>query len=262
MSTSNNNSKRSPLIIGGVGGSGTRVFRAISVVAGYPMLSAPWIVEKLWKKHHDNLLMMKFFYPKWTGSYLNGSADTRKMRNQCRRLLWCCSPKNFERGRWGWKNPNTIHFLPFWKEIYPDLIYIHVVRDGRDIAFNKRMKYINPYNRSLFTAEEIALPEHLRKAKFWERCTERVKDWREGIRTDSFFETRFEQLCENTEGEIKRIFDFLKFDASQEQISSAAKLVRIPESLGRWKNAPLNEIEEVEKLIGESLNSFGYELSR
>ena len=137
-----------PLVIGGVGSSGTRVFREVAIAAGYDMLAAPWLIRKLWRESdHDNLLLRRYFYRRWMSRYLRGSlsdAGIRRMRRHLEWSLWLTSPTRYRRGKWGWKNPNTMFFLPFLKDIYPAMRFIHVVRDGRDIAFNQKMDQINP----------------------------------------------------------------------------------------------------------------------
>ena len=253
-------SDRSPLIIGGVGGSGTRVFRAIAEAAGYKMLTAPWIVERIWKKHHDNLLMMKLFYPRWLEAYLLGEPVEAKMKRACRRLLWMSDPSSFEQGRWGWKNPNTLFLIPFWKKLYPNMIYINVIRDGRDIAFNRRMTYINRYNRSLFSEQERSLPDHIRKAIFWKRCNQLVQT--DILAEDRRLITPFESLCLNTEPEVRKIFEFLRVTPSDELVHETCRLVQIPASFGRWKNEEPSMVREVEEALGSSLLEFGYETSQ
>ena len=223
------------------------------------MLTAPWIVEKLWKKHHDNLLMMKLFYPRWLAAYLNGESVEPQMKRACRRWLWTCSPRRFENGKWGWKNPNTLYFIPFWKSIYPNMIYINVIRDGRDIAFNRRMTYINHYNQGLFSTEERELPEHLRKALFWKRCNEIAQT--NVLAADRRYTASFEDLCSNPTESIVRILNFLNSPLDENKIQEAAKLVKTPESLGRWKNEKKSSILEVEEFLGTALTEQGYQPS-
>jgi hypothetical protein len=250
--------ERSPLIIGGVGGSGTRVFKAIAEAAGYSMLTAPWLVESLWKKHHDNLLMMKFFYTRWMESYLAGQTASKKMERHCQRLLWLCGPTRYGRGKWGWKNPNTLFFLPFWKTLYPNMIFIYVVRDGRDIAFNRQMAYVNQYNQNWLTAHQRSLPEHLRKAVFWERCNQQFNTWCKTMEPERILLTKFESLCNDTERQINEIFRFLHADPSTDVIQQTVSLVSRPASLGRWRQADARQVQEVESLIGDSLLQYGY----
>lgn len=39
---------------------------------------------------------------------------------------------------WGFKVPASIFFLPFWNRIFPNFIFVHVIRDGRDGPFGNQ----------------------------------------------------------------------------------------------------------------------------
>ena len=43
-------------------------------------------------------------------------------------------------GRWGWKESQAMFFLPFLYEKYPAMRLVHVLRDGRDVAFSKQQR--------------------------------------------------------------------------------------------------------------------------
>ena len=62
-------------------------------------------------------------------------------------------------GRWGWKLPETGHVLPVVTRLFPRSHYIHLVRDGRDVAFSP---FVAP------------------KAAFWRKIyfnTDRITSW-------------------------------------------------------------------------------------
>lgn len=40
------------------------------------------------------------------------------------------SHKCNDNGVWGWKEPNSRMFLPNLKEVFPNMKYVHVIRDG------------------------------------------------------------------------------------------------------------------------------------
>ncbi len=136
----------SPLIIGGVGGSGTRIYREISIVASYNMNALPFYLRPFYRTRiseiHDNFLLRKHFFGRWTDSYRSGEAhviQTKIMQWQCRISMWLCGLG--KGGRWGFKNPRTIYLIDFFKQMYPDMRFIHVIRDGRDHAFHPRFDY-------------------------------------------------------------------------------------------------------------------------
>ena len=254
----------SPLIIGGVGGGGTRVYRALAQAAGYNMLVAPPLIRK--PHWHDNWPLRKFFYPKWVTPYLKndlGPFGKFRMRTACRMWLWLCSPLSYnsKKIKWGWKNPNTMFLLPFFKELYPNMRFIHVVRDGRDHAFHPRFPYIKHHNRLLYTDAELQLDDCVRKAIFWARCNTLIEhNVVTHLRRDQYLLSRFEDLCVCTPEEVRRIFAFLGSTDSR-LVATAASLVQTPVSYNRWRSEPAARIHAVEHAIRNDLSRYGYSLT-
>ena len=69
-----------------------------------------------------------------------------------------------DKGRpWFWKDPALSHFLPFWKQIWGDAIYIITVRNPRDTAVSWQ-KFIMPSNvkvRISFVAMNLLRWQHM-----------------------------------------------------------------------------------------------------
>ena len=250
-----------PLVIGGAGGSGTRVYKAITEMAGYRMLSVPWPL-RLWQHDwHDNFLMSRYFYTRWTNRYLKGElhpAAQSRMRVMCQSLLWLSGPMAYGRGRWGWKNPRTRLLIPFFQEMYPGMRFIHVLRDGRDHAFHPRFSY-RKHQKCFLSGEEISQPDHLRKALFWSRSHRLSEKMADEHLAGRYIVSRLEDLCANPEKEIGRLMEFLG-SGDQEAVRQAARLVCTPKSLGRWHSESQQRIAEVEERIGEDLIYYGYPL--
>ena len=64
---------------------------------------------------------------------------------------------------WFWKDPALSHFLPFWKQIWGDAIYIITVRNPRDTAVSWQ-KFIMPSNvkvRISFVAMNLLRWQHM-----------------------------------------------------------------------------------------------------
>lgn len=261
------NKRTGPLIIGGVGASGTRVYRAIAEMAGFNMLVAPWIIRRRHTGIHDNLLMRKFFYPRWLPSYLRNDlskSDKIRMRAECRFFLWLCGCKT---DKWGWKNPSTGLLIPFLHETYPAMYYIHVVRDGRDIAFRTGSKpdllNDNNPNRSLIREDERKLQGYLQRALLWARYNSQMREHAHNrLSENRYLVSRFEDLYEDPTREIARIFAFLGERNTQSSLRDMKNIVQKPKSAGRWRAEPKERVLEVENLIGESLLIYQYPLSK
>ncbi len=253
--------KACPLVIGGTGGSGTRVYKAIADVAGYTMLGIPWAIRFQRFQQHDNLLLDKFFFSQWVNRYVQGELtrfDKMRMRAACRLLLWMTGPLSYGRGRWGWKNPRTNFLIPFFQELYPTMKFIHVIRDGRDQAFHPRF-HCRRHQACLLGAHEVKLEDHLRKALFWSRFHKLTEETASKHLKGRYIQSRLEDLCADPAGEAKKILAFLGADDS-ETVRRVVNLVERPASLGRWHTEPADKIAGIEELIGDDLTRYGYPL--
>jgi hypothetical protein len=246
-------------VIGGVGGSGTRVYRAIAEAAGYRMLVAPWFRRMLDRDLHDNLLLAKFFYTQWIDSYLANrmsNIQLKMMQVSFKTQLWISGPLIYNRGLWGWKNPRTIFLIPFLSQMYQSIRYIHVIRDGRDHAFHPRFTYL-AHQDCVLSAEESKLPGPQRKALFWSRANRMGEAHAKEHLPGRYIRCTLETLCSDPVREVGRILAFLG-SSDQGVAERASTLVEAPSSLGRWRVESPDQIAAVEDLIGEDLLRYGY----
>ncbi len=251
---------RAPLVIGGVGGSGTRVYRKIVEAAGYTMLTAPWPLHHFSRReHHDNYFLLKYFYARWVDRYLLGElkpAELKQMRLELKTLLVLSGPAHYGRGLWGWKNPRTLYLLPFLNELYPDMRYIHVIRDGRDHAFHPRFPYEHDV---LLSPEQRRSEEPVRKALAWDSANTLGERAGDTFLQGRYMQSRLEDLCADPTAEIGRVFAFLgcQDDAG---VARAARYVKKPSSSGRWRDEAADAIAAVERAVGAPLQRYGYAL--
>jgi hypothetical protein len=155
-------------VIGGTGGSGTRLVMRIVRRAGRFMgvdLNA-----------FDDALELARFDWRWGLRYLRSRRDGRdgKMaarmardhREAVRRHL---APLG-ERSTlpWGWKHPHSYLMLPFLNDRHQDLRFVHVVRDGRDMAFSSNQRQALHYGAvALGGGRASGAAAAVRSAAFW-----------------------------------------------------------------------------------------------
>jgi hypothetical protein len=161
-------------------------------------------------------------------------------------------------GRWGWKNPQSQYLLRFFRGIHLDLGYIHVIRDGRDQAFNPHFAY-TPHQTVLMSEDEIRLDEPVRKALHWQRVNELVLGEAGEVLPGRFLVSRLEDLCAEPRREVGRILAYLGVE-SHAALEQGAAAVKTPPSLGRWQREPAETVARVEDRIGEALERYGYEV--
>lgn len=141
----------------------------------------------------------------------------------------------------GWKLPETILVYPWIVRMFPDIHYIHWVRDPRDCVLGRHLtdelaKFGVPYDRPEDVLE--------RRAISWKYQTQIVRDTPppKRIRTMSFESFVLEQ--DQTLGSLQ---EFLGFPL--------VKLEVYPEAVGRWRRHRLFDRPD---LLQEELIAYGY----
>src|SRR5260370_20821937 len=71
--------------------------------------------------------------------------------------------------RWGWKEPRSIYFLPFLDQHWPGTKFIHVIRDGRDMAFSSNQNQLRKHGLFVLGSEVTDAPDPGRIAVLWAR---------------------------------------------------------------------------------------------
>jgi hypothetical protein len=117
--------------------------------------------------------------------------------------------------RWGDKTPAYVKRMPMIAGALPEARFIHVIRDGRDVAISRARR-----------ADEPATPE--RAAGTWKKRILRARE--QAGRLDHYLEVRYEDLVTDTEATLRRV----------------AELVELP-----WDEAMLAYHERAEERLAE-----------
>jgi hypothetical protein len=109
------------------------------------------------------------------------------------------------KARWAEKDPTYTLVLGFIDELFPDALYVHLLRDGHDVvaSFRDRWGY-----RSAARAARSEWARHVEAARALSRRVSR----------DRFLELRYERLVAEPESEARRLFAFLGEDFVPETI--------------------------------------------
>jgi hypothetical protein len=98
--------------------------------------------------------------------------------------------------RWAEKDPTYTLHLPFIEELFPDALYVHLLRDGYDViaSFRDRWGYKS--------AARAARTE-------WARYVTTARELGTRLPEERFLEVRYEELVADPDGQGQRIFGFL-----------------------------------------------------
>jgi hypothetical protein len=158
---------------------------------------------------------------------------------------------------WGWKEPRSVYLLPFLAAELPGLRFLHVVRDGRDMAFSENQVQLRKHGDAVLGASDA--PEALRSISLWREVNLRAADFGERELGERYLRVRFEDLCAEPAARVAEVLRFFGLQGDAERI--AADEVRAPSSLGRWREASPETIRELDERAGDALRRFGYQSS-
>jgi len=171
--------------------------------------------------------------------------------------------------RWAVYDPDSVLHVPRIKDDIPDARFVHIVRDGRDVALSlAKMGGFRPFP---WSRQSRGLPE---TALYWQWMVRAGRQHGRKIASD-YLEIHYEDLVTQPRPTLATLSEFLHHDLNYERIQSA-QLGSLRESnssfvdenpasrdcpLNRWKEKlSTSEISALEALIGPSLDEFGYPL--
>lgn len=106
----------------------------------------------------------------------------------------------FGKSRWGDKTPLHCMHVEAIARVMPEAHFIHVIRDGRDVALSLRETWFSPG------------PEIETQAAFWKLCVSTARA--QGARCAHYMEVRFEELVQNATAVLERICEFIDLPLS------------------------------------------------
>jgi hypothetical protein len=141
---------------------------------------------------------------------------------------------------WGWKEPNTHIVLDRLQTCIPELRYIHVVRNGLDMAFSANQNQLNLWGSRFLGSGHGRGPREA--LKFWCRAHMRIAEIGEEMGARFLF-LRFEDLCRDPVSQARAVLSFVGVQGDEKMLERAAGLVAPPKSIGRYAQKSLAEFD-------------------
>lgn len=268
-----------PFVVG-VARSGTTLLRLM--LDAHPALAVPpetWFLFRVVRLRGADRKLPERLFDVLTGSSMWKSAGLS--RRALRRELESLEPFELAEGvrcfyrlyaarqgkqRWGDKTPGYASLLDKIARLLPEARFIHIVRDGRDVALSLRELWFAP-------ARDIrGLAAH------WQ---EQIRTARRLGRGCRYLEVRFEDLVREPHEELQRIAAFvdLPYDQAMERyfLSARRRLGEVrgpaaraslrltgeppqPSRIGCWRHAMTRDERAMfERVGGKLLRELGYE---
>lgn len=156
--------------------------------------------------------------------------------------------------RWGWKEPNTHIVLDRLAGALPDLKYVHMVRNGLDMAWSANQNQLRFWGYAFLDPCSEREPEVTPRNSlaYWRRAQERIEQIGHAM-GDRFFTLRYEDLCAEPQHELGRLMKFCELPVDRSLLNTIAASVHSPDSIGRYRNHPmdvfsLEDVDYVRKL--------------
>ncbi len=252
-----------PIVVGGMGGSGTRSVAQLLARAGVQMgtrlnaeKDAEYLTSYDWHYGRD-LLERMLDAPAEVGGTAGMARYDRAFRRALRAHLQG-APQPTPGDPWGWKHPHTYLLLPFLRRHFPGLRFIHVVRDGRDMAFSGNQRQTRRYGPVLTPG---LAPGPVGSAAYWSAANLYAAAGGAAM-GEAYYVVRLEDLCAEP---TKATYAMLRWaglvadGTPVDDVSWAEQIVRAPSSLGRWRTSEYERLDEVVAAAAPGLAAFGYE---
>lgn len=208
-----------------------------------PYLAKSGWVEEMWRDGEAK----RFRYPR------RMAADFRATISDHRQAI------GRRKRRWGWKVPRSILAFPFVHEFFPDMRAIHLVRDGRDMAYSANQNQARRYAAQFLDPSERERPAPIQSISFWAHVNLAAARYGERALGERYLRLRYEEVCADPAGMAARLVDFLDSPKSVEAMQEvAAAEIRPSSSIGRWRERDASEIADLERAGGEALRALGY----
>lgn len=116
--------------------------------------------------------------------------------------------------RWADKTPENIVAVPFLYHLFPDAKFVHILRDGRDVALSTQAK---PWKKISFQSKRVR--------NTYGNSLKRWASWIEQFHVDSerlgiaYLSTRYEDLVSSPKEEMQKILDFLEVEWSEQVLN-------------------------------------------
>ncbi len=138
-----------------------------------------------------------------------------------------------------WKEPNTHIVLDRLLHHIPDLRYIHVVRNGLDMAFSPNQNQTRLWGPSLTGQPFSSDPSY--SLRYWRRAHERVFATGQAME-NRFLAVNFDKFCASPAQGISEIARFCGVAIGKETLRTTSTIVRPPPSLGRFRRNDLADL--------------------
>ena len=248
-----------PILVGALGGSGTRAVATILRRSGVFM--GNWVDARTEDSQSFRVFLTRWFNHLLEEYFLeNGNISTEVATHfldavRVHRLGLSSGQLDI----WGWKNPRNMWLLPFYVKFFPNLKFIHIVRDGRDMALSTNNNLLNH-------SGDVILGPHWRNDLVYSQ----LELWRVGnlyarenainlLGERNYLLLKYEEICQQPDASIARLLSFIGLPADTSLTSELSKLIVPSKRIGDGADPIVSRAVSQNDAVRLALNSFGYD---
>ncbi len=156
--------------------------------------------------------------------------------------------------RWGNKRPSYALHITELAQIFPEARFLHIVRDGRDVAYSMRRAKSSAFERNWYFA-----------IKDWAHHVTVARNQGQQLPDGRYLEIFYEALMQDPVQVMQQIIPFLgdtnENESRLERYETEIRQLIKPGNFEKWKREiPPSAIRIMERAAGPTLQAFGYPL--
>ncbi len=250
-----------PVAVGGIGGSGTRLIaqllRALGFYMGGDLNEAG---DNLWFtllfKRSEILSAPEAEFGEAVRAFCHGMSGRRLTPKQRALVKSCVGTRRTEfppgwykaraaalvaagenrsgspRRCWGWKEPNTHVVIDRLPRYLPGLRYIHVARNGLDMAYSANQTQAKLWGEHFTGRAYDASPGYA--LSYWKAVHARVLAVCRPM-GERFWLLNFDAFCRQPEEGVSALTRFVGGELQETEIVRLCRHIRVPPSVGRYR---------------------------
>ena len=244
------------MIIGALGGSGTRVVTRLAKAGG--------VFMGRHLNEAEDSEPFQALYKTWLrrfvaqDGHLNPS-DDKRLSEQFSDAVKAHLDKQAGAGPWGVKVPRSIVMLRLWQRQFPRFRFIHVVRNGLDMAYSADQRQRRMIGDLILSAAERGQDETAQALIYWCRVNTIAADFGENIMGSRYYRVRFEDLCDTPQEVCPELARFIENVNPEALLRAATEMLTPPVARERWKRQPAEKRHQLMRLGAGVLNRFSYQ---